>query len=108
MELTGIVADIKERKIEYQGETPRSTSKFIDGVLLTIYAGKTDGFKEVRFPRTLSEAEKNIMGSRRISYSEKIVPFSGDGLHISTFYYKIEILEGVNKGKTLEAELSKG
>lgn len=107
MGLIGIVADIKEREIEYKGETPRSISKFVEGVLLNMYI-EGDCLREVVFPRKLSEAEKNIISSKKINYSENIVPFSGEGLHISAFYYNIEILEGVNRGRILEAEVSKG
>lgn len=107
MELTGKVMDIIDGEIEYKGQTPRSDSKFVDGVYLTLFSeGRL--VEELKFPRKLSPAEKNIISRKKINYSENIVPFSGEGLHISAYYYKIEILDGVNKGKILEAELSKG
>lgn len=108
MRITGIVSNIREEEIEYKGETPISLPKLIDGIYLTLYTGMGNGFKDFRFPRKMSEAEKNIIGSRNINYSEDTSSFSGEGLHIVIFHYKIEILEGPNKGRILEAEVSKG
>ncbi len=107
MELTGKVTDIIDGEIEYKGQTLRSDSKVVDGVYLTIFSeGRlVEGLK---FPRKLSPAEKNIISSKNIIYSEKESPLSEKYLHITTYYYALEILEGTNEGRILEAELSKG